>query len=581
MGLRTPESLARPASGRPTPAAKFATGAGGQIRPDFLTTVGRGVARAEKRKLRLEKDKANFVRVAFENDLDTLRIQSEAKLANSKGVDALADAPDIKKEFLNQMNDRLNQVPVQYRRSLDIQTSALQGSGKFDRFAIGYTSGESRKVADTAYQTRIANEMNDIVDHAANVDYVTNAGMLQLQSTIRENAQRTYGDDPNLVLPSGITAGEMIQTEVDAGTSDAIRKTIQQQVNVNAFDKAQETLGRNFERINPEDRVKIMKLINKGLKDREDTSALSISEEAWTISGGDLVVAENYILAKTKDNGSLFKKATSLLESKFAIRQKQEKQENEDRYNDLYDTYTQTGNLDQAAYKRLPPDDRVKLVTTLNKNKGGEAVITDQEALTQINTQLDRMTNEDIVKIDVNKQYKSVLSADDRELIIRRQNYARKMIETKYDHGQKWSPGVYNEVTRDFAPQLGIMEGSEEYSQLKFLVQDRYAQILSENPKITEQEIRRRLIRDVRDKTMQTEDRSYFFGLFGDKEALKDLPETIRPDRSVNIDSSWVKKIQSARIQAGKRPYTEDELQAYAEYLQSSNRGIDLAKPVE
>jgi len=299
---------------------------------------------------------------------------------------------------------------------------------------------------------------------------------------------------------------------------------------------------------------------------------LSMAEEAWQVSGGDLVGAEKHVLALSGNDGAVFRKAMAHVQTKAAIRDRQKKKNDEDMFNELYDQKINTNRMDPELYTRLSKSDPEKLnqlVDRLNKNRGRQAVVSNPEVFDRADAMMNNMTDEEIVKLDLQKLYQSDLSAKDISLLQDRKNYSRKRIDTQFASGQKWNSSIYNEVTSDFAAQFGFMKETPEYSELKFMVQDRYAQIIKENPKITESEIRRKLIREVNEKTTRVKavEKSTFLGIpipFTGSKGSVTAPDALREERSLSEEQ--VRSIQSARFQEGKRPYTEDELSNFARW---------------
>ncbi len=457
---RTPQQLLRPASTRPTPSASFrADPSSTQISTKFIDTTASALKSAEARKQKVDKEKLDFAKVSFKNDMATARVQSEADLAKAKGVNALEKVTSIKQEFTRQMSERLDKVPAKYRDSYDIQSEALRASGEYDRFAIGYTAGETRKYVDDSYTTDIANEMNSMVDNAGDVKFLADTGLPRVVTAIRTRAERTYGDDRARVLnASGVTAGEMIDAQVVAGSSEAIRKSIQQQLVVNEFEKAAGTLKLFENEIVPDDRVKILKMINTAQKKEKVSRSIALGEEAFRLADGDLVMAEKIILSRVGDNLDDFKTAMDHAKGKATIRETQKKKNIEKTFTEQYDRFIKTGSFDNAAMKLLPPEETNKLVEMINKNKGGPAIVTDQAAKVKIFNEVDRMSDQEFVALDVNKVYAPYLSAKDREILEVQQRYTRKNIASEYTHGQKYNRSIPRDVAFSFMQSLGIFK---------------------------------------------------------------------------------------------------------------------------
>ena len=565
--MATPQQLLRPTSTRPTPSVSFkADPSATQISGQFLQTIGTAEKAAEARRQKAEKEKLDFAKISFKNDMATARVKAESDLAAAKGVNALEKVSSIKQEFTRQMSERLDKIPERYRDSYDIQSEALRASGEYDRFAIGYTAGETRKYVDDAYTTDIANEMNSMVDNAGDVRFLATTGLPRVATAIRTSAERTYGTDRSKVLnASGVTAGEMIDAQVAAGVSESVRKSIQQQLVVNEFDKAAGTLKIFENEIVPDDRVKILKMIDTARKKEESTRSIALGEEAFRLAGGDLVMAENIILSRSGDDGKVFKIAMDHVKGKSAIRETQKKKNEEKIFTEQYDKFIKTGSFDAAAMKTLPPEEANKLIEMINKNKGGPATVTDQAAKVKIFNEVERMSDQEFVALEINKVYAPYLSAKDREILEVQQRYTRKQIASEYTHGQKYNRSIPRDVAFSFMQSLGIFKDDPNAGEFSRMVEEAYGQIVTENPKSTEMELRKKLTRQVRDKLTTTEIESSWFG--PDEEVTKfvdieDIPETLREDRGFE-GSAEVRRIQELRQRLGKRPYTEDEMRVF------------------
>ncbi len=591
MGLRTPQDLLRTNTAKPTPSLNVKAGGASKISNDFLNVTSNILSAKAKADAERNKAKQDFINTSLANDLDTLRVQAEADLSNNKGVNALQETSNIKNDYLAKINSRLDKVPSEYRRTYDVQTTIQKSTGKFDRFAIGYASSEARKVEDDTYTARVSNDINNIVENAGNIEYIKNEGIATLEQSVANKLSKVYGNDLNKELSPGVTAGDLIAAEQETAVSDAIRKSINQQLMVDRFDLAQETLTNLYDRLTPSDREKVLKRIETETKTKEDTQSLALAEEAWKMSEGNLVQAEQIILSRSAGNGDQYKKALSFVQTKSSIVQKQKDKDNENRFNDLYDQMEKTGNININEFKKLPAEDRQKFRDAAFKNKGGGAVITDPQALRSANDRMNAMTDEEIVGMDINKMYKHSISPQDREILLTRQRYVQKQVSSQYSHGQRWNPGIVKSATANFTKALGIYPKSAKAAELEWMIEDLYGQIITENPKIKEQEIRTMLNRQIRDKTQVEVKTTGAFAKIGQSlgfdiedtyETKYNIPEdaTFRNKRDVDIDSSWVRKVQSSRAQAGKKPYTEDQLNAFAKYLQERNKEIDLTKPL-
>ena len=362
----------------------------------------------------------------------------------------------------------------------------------------------------------------------------------------------------------------MINTEAEAGISEAARKSIQHQVNVGDFDKAYATFDVLKGSITPDDRDKIDGIIKAGLSKQEDNISLDLAESAFKAADGNQVLSQKIILSRSGGDGKVFSKAMSHVNTMYAVREKQKAKKNEDLFNSTYQEFTQTGAMNKEKFNAMDVETRNKLVAQLQKNGGQEAVVTDQAVFNSAMEQFDNMTYQEQLKVKVDSKYGAYVNSEDRELIKRRQALARKSIETDYASGQKWNPRVLKDTEKRFADKLGLDIKSSKMRPVKRMIYDRYTEILEQNPKITERQIEMQLTRDLDNKTQVSKELGFFsrtlnrFGADIEPEISTGVPETL----SNGIPDATAAKIRAAALKGGKGDLTDAEVEAVFNSMQ-------------
>ena len=470
---------------------------------------------------------------------------------------------------MNQVNSVIDNVPKAYSSTPEFRGTMLQERGKFQRHTISYTNAQARKLEDESYKTRVANDMNNMVEHAGDVAYVSGPGISVIEKSIRDNAARQFGDDPSLILESGVSVGEVVEAQVFAGVSESLTKTIQQQLISGRPDLAQQTLGVNIDRIGPADRIKIKNMIKKNTENTEDSTSLGLAEEAFRVSGGDRVLGSEYIIARSGGSLKVANKAISFFETKKNLRDKQKKDREEKTYGDLFDKVVAGQPLDQRAYLSLPPtgpNSREKLAETLNKTSSRGFVVTDQAAKSQITTELDRMSDSDVAAIDVQKQFGSKLSHKDLDQVKTQVDYAKRRVSEEGRKMQAWKPTVYKNAARIVGKNIGISNLKDE-AKLEDLSMEIYGRIIHEKPTILAEELNRTLIRELNERTTFEKEE---FRLFGANETVEDrrLPTDEDPAPPVRLSPERIRSFNKARRLQKKPDLTEAQLQLLATELQ-------------
>lgn len=610
MGLRSPQDTLRPPSQQAVRTPEFrANPRAGQIDPTFLNILQEGnnerkrqLERQRQEELRrLEKQreqKQRFMDAVFGNEADRIRLEAEAELSNARGANALEAGPSIRQKYLDRLKESLQGMPQDYRNDPRSQMSFVKKVGQFQSFAIPYVNTQARQVEDEAFKSRIANDMNTVVENATDLDYIEREGIPTVEAAIHERLVRQYGDDPNRQI-GNTTAGQLIMSEMQAGVSDTIRKSVVQQVMLGDFQTAGQTIERFYDRITPDDRVKIKKIIDDGLKKNRSDRALDLVSLAWETQGEEnMPLIERFITANAGGDSELRNKALAIAQSRYRI-QEQAKEDREERLvSELYNEVASGRPMDDAKFRELSPARQDSLINLLQKNNGRRPVVTDQNKLNEIIQQWERMPPEDVVKINVDARYAPYLNASDIGALKTKQEYLRRDIRGEWREGQKWNDSVWKTAADNFIDANRSVIGSrDEAARIRNMAMQEYSRIMQENPRMDRHQQRLELKKALWERAIvEVEDPGpidRFFDWLGEKtgiEAISEfttpgtrtgIAETLAPIRPGALHPSWVRAVQEDQIRTNGRELSEPELIRFFQRFVEQNPHRDLSQPIE
>lgn len=555
MGFRTPQELSKQAPQQGTGRAVFRRPSGAQISGEFLQSASSIVSAQKAREEKARKAKEDFLNAVFENKLDTLRVQAQSELASQKGSNVFDKMPSIKKGYLDGIRDAVDELPEQYRKSPEIQKRIIKKAGDFDRFAIGHSFNESNKLREEVFNARVSNDVNTFSENAADISYLTGEGIDTVEASIRQKALYEYGSGPEGKL--------LADQDVRLGVSKAIKQAVQMQVASNNFGLAEQTVEQLYERITDEDKQDLKKIIRKAKEDNADDMALSLANEAFAIAPENANAREKYIRALSGTDSDMYRKAIGLVETRSRIQQRQEDEDNKDRYNTLYDQYVNTGSMDNAMLANMPRDMRDKLFDALQKNGGRAPVISTPGLLQSAIEDLTQLSDEQIVKMDFEKAYQHSLNRKDIDKLNKFKAQAQSRIQSQITQGQKFSNEMIIQVIDRFDKKYSLgKKGSKEYDDMYGMLVDRAMEIQEQNPKITSNELRKLLTKDMQEKIIY-EQRSFIFdSLWPDK---LEIPESFTND----IPPDLYRKVNAAQRLRGRPELNEKQMR---EFLRSIGR---------
>lgn len=567
MGLRQPTDTLRTADQRPLRIPfRQARPGNTQIDTRFIDTLARQNAERQRQLALQEKNRKAFMAAVFENDLDTERVRHEAEMSQYKGINAIEEQNEVKQRYLDAIQGRFAELPEQLQQDPDFQLRAYKKVGQFDRFTIPYVASEKNKVEEEAFKSRIANDINGVVENALDIEYIEREGIPTVERSIHDRLVRQYGDDPNRQI-GNTTAGELMISEMRAGVSDSIRRVVQQQVTYNDFDIAEQTVARFFDRITPDDQQKIKAILQKGREDRSTDQSLALAQEAMSYLGNNASMTryQEFLMTAARGDGDLYRKSLSILEGRQKIIDRQRRRDEERIEGEIYDEVTSGRPLDAEKLKRLPPDRQVNLVNQINANNGGPATVTNQDRFTEIREEIDRMTDEEFLDIDVNKRYAKDLSAQDRRSLRGWQDRVRREVRGDIREGQRWNSAIYKDIATSFS-DLNNIPGRNR-RDVESIAFREYERLITESPRITRNELYSRIKRTLHESIRQVPKTGWAANLYEWIHGERPTETVIQAPDIEPANMNFIRKANEEWVRRGQRPMSIDERNRFIKFL--------------
>lgn len=551
MGLRTPQDIRRPSNQRATGRAVFRNPSSAQISGEFLNTTASIANQRQKEAQRLRSIKDDFVFANFDNQADVLKTRAEAELSQAKGQDVFSKSQDIKKSYLDNVKNLVDTLPTEYRedpeRAMQLQMRANKHLTRFNKFAIGYEYDQSEKIKEETFKTRVNNDLNAMAEQAADVDFIAGEGADAIENSIRIKALQEYGSGPQ--------AKEIADREVQLGVSKGVRQAVEMQVASSRYDLAQQTIERMKDRMTSEDLVDLEKIITRGRQDDSDNKALALSQEALVAGGDNEQRIEKIIREASQGDGNVYRKAMQFASTNIKIQQREKQRRQEESFNRLYRQQVTAGTMDQREWQSLEPEMRQKLADLLQKNGGRAPVVSKPGLLSEVMDKISVLSDEEVAKMDFETSYGHSLNASDLKRLDQAKRQAQKRLQSGASAGQRFDNAIIRDVIElyDKEYKLSSKSSEEDRDKVQRMLQDRYFELIQENDRITKEQIRKQLTKDMEENLKIKE------GFFTDK---LEIPETF----TNKIPDDMFRKVNAARRLRGQKEFNEQEMEDFLRF---------------
>jgi hypothetical protein len=549
MGFRTPQQVlqagtpsVRQRSGR----AVFRNPGRAQIRPNFINIAAQGFAEIQSQKRKAAQQRQDFLDALHSNQLETVKVRAQAEISQLRGADVYDKMPSIKRDYLNAVAEIQNSMPEDYKASDKANLNIIKTAGDLERFTIGHSYKETQRIQKDAFSAKVANDMNSLVENAGDIEFMKGPGLAQVEQSIRTKAKYEYGEGPEAKI--------IADQEAEIGVSKAIKNAIQYQLASENIGLAKQTVQEMLPRITEEDQIEMKKMLDRAETDQESSIALSIANEAQSIFGDNVEAQERYVTQLSDGNVEQYNKAMTVLRGRAAIRDKAEKDRQDDTHDRLYDQYMKTGDMDQRLLKSLEPTKKNELFKMINANGGVEPVISRPGELERVTDMLSAMDDETLAEYDVQLRHQGTLSAQDLKVVQKLKSQAVKRIQGTFSGNQAFKSGIYKDVAKSFEREV---DKSDRRKLYRFL-QERQLELIEQNPRLTDRDLRNTLIRETKDKMIGTVDGSGFFNTFFKTDKIDALDEDIGIRN--RIPPQLMRKARDAYRILGKPEPTEAQI---------------------
>jgi len=494
MGLRSPQEMQRVRATSPE-STRFQNVAPNNISSQFVDTLAGGLKQEEALRLEREKEKLNLSKATFQNIGDDLRIQAQAKTANATGLNAAKQAKEQADWLQKSLEEKFDKLPEVYKPYLKGEVANTMT--KFRGFATPHAYSQAKQVEDATYKTRIKNEINGLIESSGDIETFAGEGLAGLEYQARQSATRRYGAE----------ASDLVETEVEMVKSEAVRRSIEQQVAVDRFDLAGQYIERFNEELTPGDRMKAIKAITDAQKKKGTLDASTLADQAYVQGGEDLNTAFD-IINKTAKNDQEKKQALAFV-SQRALLQAKQKDKNDDNIIAKLNNKIRSGEAVRPQdMEGLSEDKKQAWIDRLNKGRGGLNVVTDWKTFNDLSDRLDKATTAAEVS-DINIDVRAdVLAPEQRRILEVKKGRLQKAENDEVIAAQQSNSKQVSDVLSAYAKQKGISTRDKEFGELRVLVDTRYNQLLVENPKATRQEIRQKIAAELQQRGQIVEDTS-------------------------------------------------------------------------
>jgi len=483
MGLRSPQEM-NIVKATPAETTRFQNIQPANISTEFIDTLSNDIKVDEAARLEREKQKFNLAKASFQNVGDDLRVQAQARTANATGLNAAKEGKTQAEWLKKSLEDKFDKVPEVYKPYLKGEVDNTMS--KFQGFAVPHSYSQAKQVEDATFKTRIKNDINGLIESSGDIERFAGEGLAGLEYQARQNATRRYGAE----------ATDLVNTEVEMVKSEAVRRSIEQQVAVDRFDLAGEYIDRFNEELTPGDRMKAIKAITDGQKKKGTLDASTLADQAYTQAGEDLNLAYNFINKSAKNDQE--KKQALAFVSQRALLQAKQKDKNDDNIIAKLNTKVRSGEAVRPQdMEGLSEDKKQAWVDRLNKNRGGLNVVTDWNLFNKTSERIDKAVSIAEVK-DINlESLADRISPSQMVVLERKKNRLQKAENDEIVAAQQSTSKEISDIVKSIAIQKGIPTRGKEWGQLNVLADTRYTQLQVENPRATRQEMRQKITAEL------------------------------------------------------------------------------------
>jgi hypothetical protein len=553
MGLRSPQEM-QTVKLKADGSTRFSGAVAPKISTEFIDVLQQEVNEQEAARVANEKKKLEFLTAKASNEAERdVLIPAMSEVTNAEGLSAMEVANKNRDKLQKALFKKLDTIPEQYRPY--VQAEFDKKLTRFEKTAIPHVYGQTKKVEDETFKTHIANKVNEAIEGSGDLEEFGTIGLANVEIAIKKRAER-LGLSP-----------EQTDAAVQAGVSETVVRSIEQQAMVGRLDLAAESLKRFNEEVTPRDRVKAIKIIESAKKQMGTLEASRLSDEALAQSDGNLALAERYIVS-TAPNDRIAKQALGFMNYRHEARRKQEVAQIES-LKAKVNRSIKEGSMDMQSFNALPVEEQDKINEYLNKTRGGKLIITDWKAHDELVERLFDTNTAETLRDDIIDSKRHLISPEVMKPLEMRYLRLKQEDNKNYAAGQR---GLSLDTLNTLVGQIATenkMSNKAERAKLKNLVIDAQEKILTQNDKITPRELKIQIRKALKDNGIKKVEEPYFFGLFS-KEKLKANEDVVDNSPAVHPSAREALKTKYPNL---------SESQLYEILKRANEKNIDVSKP--
>lgn len=558
MALKTPQEMQQTKLDA-TPGTRFQSSVAPKIDTGFIDILSKKATEEEALRVRKEKEKFTFLQTDFKNKADALRIDAQSEMTDHKGIKALQEEPNIVGKYQRALDNTISKYPSEVHPYL--QQEAGQAMNRLRGATVPYVHGQTNEVKNNAYKTRLNNDINSTIENSGDLNFINEEGLANVEQSARLNLRRQYGDNSNLEVSPGVTAGTMIEEGTKKAVSSTLLGSVIQQSKVASVEKANEIFNRFSHEMTPADRVKAAEAIKTARDDKATKNSVILANMALREHADDPVSQELYVRANSVSDRD-YAKTMAVLKSEAAAVKRAKDQTEEKTMGKIYDDLASGKGLDEADLLKIPADKRNNLVDEINFNGGGVAKETDWDIHDKV---LDSMSSDRNLAKTINlSALRGKIDPKRLEVLQRIQSRAKQQDTDQSFKAQQGDPEMARDVYETYFQAKGVLSKKTK-GEVKSFVHDRQEQILNQHPTWTPRQVRSQLKLDLYDRGTKTvkEPWRFTFGLINSTK-IKANPDLAKSPVSTSDNSkikAWYKAKFPNASESTINGYTEKYLQ--------------------
>jgi hypothetical protein len=470
-----------------------------QIDTGFIKVAQDGLTRMQAAEEKARKEQLDFIKTSTDNAAENDVIQANAELAQIDGLNAMEKSTMLREKLQRSFEKRREAIQPQFQPFVDqIFEKKLT---RYNKFAIPYTLGQVKKVKDEANKTFLANAINEAVEESGDQDFFSSEGLGKVVYAAQKAAAARYGAHP-----------ELVDTAARTAVSTAIMRAVEQQAFIGRMDKAQELMDLRSDDMLPSDRVKAIKLMDQARADLGDKEASDLAMQAAANYPDDIEKQVVWLNGASR-NDRVQHAATAFAQMQFKVAKQAQEAKIEKTHASINQAMARGENPQQYIMQLPPGEERDKAVERYNKNRGGEAVMTDFKSVDKLKQRLLNVVTPDQIKAlpnDLIDSYRDKVHAKDLEPL------ESLFIKLKGKEGQEYGRihrmhyKIVDPTVKQWMKENDIMDPVER-GRLENAALEETIRQLELNPKIDSQQLNLRILKTLRERGMETKqkDRSW------------------------------------------------------------------------